>query len=73
MKQQSKLTAKQEQHVAQHAHAQAAHEFKNSDELLRFDAEQVMVPPEIVERLQKSAAHLTPPAARPWWKNIFGG
>jgi hypothetical protein len=73
MKQQSKLTAKQEQSVEQHSDAKAAHEFKNSDELLRFDAEKIVVPPEIAERLQKSAAHLAPPPPRPWWKNIFGG
>jgi hypothetical protein len=73
MKQQIKLTPKQE-HVAEHnAQAHAAKEFSNSDELLRFDAAQTIVPPEIAVRLQKSAGQIPPPPARSWWKNLFGG
>ena len=60
MKQQTKLDQKQEQeHVAeQQTQAQAAKEFSNADELLRFDAAQTTVPPEIAQRLQKSAANI---------------
>ncbi len=73
MKHHTKLTQKQEHVVEQQSQQQAAKEFENSDELLRFDATQVSVPPEIAQRLQKSAAHIKPPAARSWWKNLFGG
>lgn len=72
MKQQTKLSQKQEQVTEQHAQAHAAKEFSNSDELLRFDAAQTAVPPEIAERLRKSAA-MIPPPPRTWWKNLFGG
>lgn len=73
MKQQTKLSQKQEQeHVTeQQTQAHAAREFSNADELLRFDAAQTAVPPEIAQRLQKSAADIPP--ARKWWKNLFGG
>jgi hypothetical protein len=73
MKQHSKLTQKQEHVAEQTAHAHLAKEFSNSDELLRFDAAQTAVPPEIAERLKKSAAHLPPPSQRTWWKRFFGG
>jgi hypothetical protein len=73
MKQHSKLSQKQEHVAEQTAHAHAAREFSNSDELLRFDAAHTSVPPEIAERLKKSAAQLPPPPARSWWKNLFGG
>ena len=72
MKQHSKLSQKQEHVVEQTAHAHVAKEFTNSDELLRFDAAQTAVPPEIARRLQESAAHLPPPKAV-WWKRLFGG
>jgi hypothetical protein len=70
MKQHSKLSQKQEHVAEQTAHAHAAKEFSNSDELLRFDAAHTEVPPEIAARLQKSAANLPPPAS--WWKRFFG-
>jgi hypothetical protein len=73
MKHQTKFSQKQEHVAEQHIHAPAAKEFSNSDELLRFDAAHTAVPPEIAQRLQKSAAQIHPPAARPWWKNLFGG
>ena len=72
MKQQTKLTQKQEHVAEQQAQVQATKEFSNSDELLRFDAAQTTVPPEIIGRLQKSAAQIPPPP-RSWWKNLFGG
>ncbi len=72
MKHQTKIYHESEQFVEQQSQ-QVAKEFENSDELLRFDAAQVSVPPEIGQRLQKSAAHIKPPAARSWWKNLFGG
>lgn len=71
MKQQTKLVQKQETVAAQKTQSNTAKEFANSDELLRFDAAQTTVPPEIARRLQKSAANLPVPP-RPWWKNLFG-
>jgi hypothetical protein len=72
MKQQTKLTQKQGIVAEQQTQSNTAREFANSDELLRFDAAQTTVPPEIAQRLQKSAANI-PAAPRPWWKNLFGG
>jgi hypothetical protein len=72
MKQQTKFSEKQEQIVEQRSQHQALREFAGSDELLRFDAAQVAVPPEIEQRLQKSAEQVTPPVARRWWRNFFG-
>ncbi len=71
MKQQTKLAQKQESVAEQQT--QSAKEFPNSDELLRFDAAQTAVPPEIARRLQKSAVRLPPPPSRTWWKNLIGG
>jgi hypothetical protein len=73
MKQHTKLNQKQETVAEQQTESKTAHEFSNSDELLRFDAAQTRVPPEIVKRLQKSTAQIHPPASRSWWKNMFGG
>ena len=74
MKQHSKLSQKQEHLAEQTAQAHAAKEFANSDEAMRFDAEHTAVPPEIAERLKKSAAAIAPPEPpRSWWKNLFGG
>jgi hypothetical protein len=71
MKQKSKLTQKQE-HLAEHqTQAQTGKEFTNSDELLRFDAAQTPVPPEIAERLKKSSAEIAPPPSRSWWRRMF--
>lgn len=50
----------------------AAREFGNVEELLRYDAEQNPVPPEVAERVNESIARETPPD-RSWWQRIFGG
>jgi hypothetical protein len=74
MKQQTKLSQRQEPVAQQQTQTQAAKEFASADELLRFDATQTSVPPEIAQRLQKTAANLPPPPPqRGWWKNLFGG
>ncbi len=73
MKQQSKLTAKQEQTVEPQLQAKAGHEFQNSDELLRFDAEQTVVPPEIAARLERSVQKIAPKKSSGWFARIFGG
>ena len=72
MKQQTKLSPRQEHAVEHQAQAHAGREFAGSDELLRFDAAQTAVPPEIARRLQQSAGGLPGPKTS-WWKRIFGG
>ena len=73
MKHQSKFLPKQEQ-AAQQAGLQsdAAKEFAQPDELLRFDAAHTLAPPELAQRLQKSSAQIRPPNRRPWWKSWLG-
>ena len=70
MKQRTKLTQKQEHVAEQQTQAHATQEFSNSDELLQFDAAQTVVPPEIAERLKRSAANI-PPAKTGWFKRLF--
>ena len=70
MKQHTKLTQKQEHVAEQTAHAHVAKEFSNSDELLRFDAAQTAVPPEIEQRLKHSAANIAP-SKTGWFKRLF--
>ena len=66
------IPQEQQQQVSETQSRQTAgREFSSVEELLRFDAAQTAVPPEIARRLQKSAANMPPPA-RPWWKNLFG-
>jgi hypothetical protein len=71
MKQQAKFSQKQE-HVVVQQSQQAVKEFANADELLRFDAANVVLPPEIAQRLQKSAVQSHPMARRRWWQSLFG-
>jgi hypothetical protein len=73
MKQQTKLSQEQQQHVAEHQSQQpAAREFATAEELLRYDAEHTPVPPAIAQRLQKSTGVLPQPKTA-WWKRLFGG
>ena len=72
MKQQSKLSQKPELVTDQQIQTDAVREFATADELLRTDAAQTAVPPEIGERLKQSAATIAPPAAQPWWKKLLG-
>ncbi len=75
MKHRSKLSQEQqhtEQQTGAHETRQSAgQEFASADELLRYDAAQTAVPPQIAERLKQSAAGLPPPR-RAWWKNLLG-
>ena len=71
MKHRSKLTQRQEHEEEQQAHTGADTQFSNSDELLRFDAAQTAVPPEIARRLEKSAAQIRQADSRPWWKRLL--
>ncbi|HEX4122671.1 MAG TPA: hypothetical protein VH619_18815 [Verrucomicrobiae bacterium] len=74
MKQETKLSTGQ-QHE-QTAEAQTVkttpQQFENVEQLLRYDAAQTPVPPEIASRLNRSVEQ-SPPPRRPWWRRIFGG
>ena len=74
MKQQTKLSQKLESHAETQAQSEthSVREFASAEELLRADAAQTEVPPEIAARLKKSAAQIQPPAVRPWWKTLLG-
>ncbi len=74
MKQQTKLSEEQQQQqtAEQRSQSQSAREFANAEELLRYDAAQTAVPPEIARRLQQSAGGL-PPRRTAWWKRLWGG
>ena len=71
MKHQTKLSPEQS-HTEAHATRQSTgREFASAEELLRFDAAQTTVPPQISERLKQSAGTIAPPP-RSWWKNLLG-
>jgi hypothetical protein len=72
MKHEKKFSSQEQQVSETQSRQTTAREFASVEELLRFDAGQTTVPPAIADRLQKSAAQINPPAARPWWKNLFG-
>ncbi len=74
MKHEEKFTPQEQQQVSETQSRQtAAREFASVEELLRFDAAQTAVPPEIAQRLQKSVSGPPGPKTN-WWKRIiFGG
>ena len=71
MNHEHKFSQKQNQEFT-HQSQQGGHEFANADELLRFDAEHTIIPPDIAQRLQQSSANIPPPR-KPWWRNLLGG
>jgi hypothetical protein len=75
MKHQGKFDSEQQSRqvgAENQTQSQAAREFANADELLRYDAKHTTVPPVIAQRLQKSAADLPGPK-KSWWKRWLGG
>jgi hypothetical protein len=72
MKQQNKFSQDQQHAEIQHLPSPSGSEFASTEEMLRFDAARITVPPEIAQRLQQSASQLPPPRAG-WWRRIFGG
>lgn len=73
MKHRTKLSQEQQQDAVHQTQQQASREFSGVEELLRFDAAQTAVPPEIAQRLKQSTAQAGLPAPRrPWWKSLFG-
>ena len=75
MKQRNKLSTEEEQQLEHASEASlaknAALEFQSAEELLRYDAAQISVPPSIAARLGKSTSELEPPPPRPWWRRLF--
>lgn len=47
-------------------------EFASVDELIRYDAEHTLAPPNVAERLDQSIAK-EPKLAVPWWRRWFLG
>ncbi len=72
MKQQSKLSQEQQNAETQQTRQTAGREFASVDEMIRFDAAQTVVPPEIARRLKKST-DAEPKPDQTWWRRFFGG
>jgi hypothetical protein len=73
MKQQTKHSEQQQTEVGQESQQRATMEFANAEDLLRYDAAQVSVPPGIGQRLKESLGDLPPPPPRSWWRKLLGG
>jgi hypothetical protein len=74
MKQQNKFSTGRHQEQAAGEQTTAANsgalEFQSPEELLRHDAAQTTVPPEIARRLSQSIAE-SPAPRRPWWRKLL--
>jgi len=72
MKQQKKFESQEQQQVSETRSQQktSAREFASVEELLRYDAKQTPVPPEIAQRLGRSLQS-EPRPARSWWRRWF--
>jgi hypothetical protein len=71
MKHQSKLSQEQQHAEAHQAQQHAGREFGSAEELLRFDAAQTSVPPEIADRLKQTIHEVAPPERLGWLKRMF--
>jgi hypothetical protein len=71
MKHQSKLSQEQQQAETHQSQKQAGREFGSAEELLRFDAAQTVVPPEIEERLKRALRDVPPPKRAGWLKRML--
>jgi hypothetical protein len=71
MKQEKKLTPREQQELAQTLSPQSTVvEFATVDEALRADAAQTPVPPAVAERLNESIRQ--EPKPRSWWQRFTG-
>ncbi|MDB6027896.1 MAG: hypothetical protein JWM68_4119 [Verrucomicrobiales bacterium] len=71
MKQNSKLRHQEEQQATQQQHSEQktdAKEFSSVDEMLRHDASQTAVPPNVADKLNRSIASEPQPAS--WLKRL---
>ena len=72
MKRQVKHTSQQQEQVSEvSARTTSAREFATTEELLRHDASQTTVPPEIAQRLARSIRNELKPK-RSWWRRMLG-
>ncbi|MCO5051003.1 MAG: hypothetical protein M9920_01710 [Verrucomicrobiae bacterium] len=72
MKQQTKHTAHEQEPIAEtESQSASVREFASAEELLRHDARQITVPPQIAERLARSIQNEPKPAS-PWWRRLLG-
>lgn len=72
MKRQTKHTAQEQEQLSEiKSEKSSDQEFASTDELIRHDASQTPVPPEIAERLARSIANLPKPAPS-WWRRLVG-
>lgn len=71
MKHESKQQQR-EQLVAKSTQETTAREFATTEELLRHDAAQTLVPPAVADRLAQSLRN-EPKPERSWWRRMFGG
>jgi hypothetical protein len=72
MKQQSKLTAHQQEEQAAELRAAktAGQEIDSVEQLLRHDAGQTLLPPNIAQRLRQSLGESAAPR-RAWWRKLL--
>jgi hypothetical protein len=59
-----------QEHQVASGQKQTAREFNSAEELLRHDAAQTRVPPEIAARLRESIAN-EPRPQKSWWQKMF--
>lgn len=60
-----------QQHISETQSQTTVKEFATVDEMLRFDAKQTVVPPEIARRLDQSLQN-EPCRPRSWWRRLLG-
>ncbi len=71
MKRQTKHTSQEQEQLSQmQSQERSALEFATPEDLLRHDAKEVSVPPEIAERLARSLQS-EPRPARSWWRRFL--
>ncbi len=71
MKRQTKHTSQEQEQLSQmQSQERSALEFATPEDLLRHDAKEVSVPPEIAERLARSLQNESRPA-RSWWRRFL--
>ena len=71
MKQENKLTPREQQELAQTLTTQStAQEFATVDDAFRADAAQTPVPPAVTQRLNESIRQ--EPKPKSWWQRITG-
>ena len=72
MKQENKLTPREQALAETQSQTRTAREFATVEELIQADAAQTPVPPVVTERLNESIRR-EPKPARSWWKRLTGG